>query len=78
VRTAGDLRCGIYLQGATEHAHGISAGLLSNTAVRAGEIVRSIVGHEAAPLPGPAAQADWNDLDDPAYLFEAAPARRQA
>jgi len=34
---------GIYLQGGTEHTHGISATLLSNTAVRAGEILESIV-----------------------------------
>ncbi|WP_019634560.1 lysine N(6)-hydroxylase/L-ornithine N(5)-oxygenase family protein [Actinomadura atramentaria] len=38
------LRAGIYLQGGTEQTHGISAQLLSNTAVRAGEIVRSIAG----------------------------------
>lgn len=33
---------GIYLQGGTEHAHGITSTLLSTAAVRAGEIVRSI------------------------------------
>ncbi|MEV0764791.1 SidA/IucD/PvdA family monooxygenase [Nocardia sp. NPDC050435] len=32
----------IYLQGGTEHTHGISSSLLSNIAVRSGEIVRSI------------------------------------
>ncbi|WP_329011368.1 lysine N(6)-hydroxylase/L-ornithine N(5)-oxygenase family protein [Micromonospora rifamycinica] len=35
----------VYLQGGTEHSHGISASLLSNAAVRAGEILGSIVGH---------------------------------
>lgn len=33
---------GIYLQGGTEHTHGISSSLLSNTAVRVGEIVESV------------------------------------
>ncbi|MBQ1075630.1 lysine N(6)-hydroxylase/L-ornithine N(5)-oxygenase family protein [Micromonospora sp. C31] len=37
-----ELRCGIYLQGGTEHTHGISSGLLSNSAIRAGEIVQSV------------------------------------
>ncbi|MFF2225678.1 lysine N(6)-hydroxylase/L-ornithine N(5)-oxygenase family protein [Streptomyces globisporus] len=32
----------IYLQGPTEHSHGLASGLLSNTAVRAGEILRAI------------------------------------
>lgn len=35
-------RCGVYLQGGTEHTHGLSSSLLSNIAVRAGEIVDSI------------------------------------
>ncbi|MDN5914946.1 MAG: lysine N(6)-hydroxylase/L-ornithine N(5)-oxygenase family protein [Pseudonocardia sp.] len=34
---------GIYLQGPTEHTHGISSTLLSNLAVRSGEIAGSIV-----------------------------------
>ncbi|GAB4050841.1 lysine N(6)-hydroxylase/L-ornithine N(5)-oxygenase family protein [Catellatospora paridis] len=42
VATTGDVRCGIYVQGPTEHTHGISSTLLSNTAVRAGEIARSL------------------------------------
>jgi L-ornithine N5-monooxygenase len=40
--TTSDLRCGIYLQGGTEHTHGLSSSLLSNVAVRSGEIVNSI------------------------------------
>ncbi|GGU27478.1 GNAT family N-acetyltransferase [Lentzea flava] len=43
VRTVPDVSCRIYLQGPTEHSHGISSGLLSTVAVRAGEIARSIV-----------------------------------
>jgi L-ornithine N5-oxygenase len=43
IRTAEHVRCGIYLQGATEHTHGISSSLLSNTAVRAGEVLRSLI-----------------------------------
>ncbi|GIF96325.1 lysine N(6)-hydroxylase/L-ornithine N(5)-oxygenase family protein [Catellatospora citrea] len=42
VTTTSDVRCGIYVQGPTEHTHGISSTLLSNTAVRAGEIARSL------------------------------------
>jgi L-ornithine N5-oxygenase len=38
-----ELECGIYLQGGTEHTHGLSSSLLSNSAVRAGEILESIV-----------------------------------
>ncbi|GAA1862873.1 lysine N(6)-hydroxylase/L-ornithine N(5)-oxygenase family protein [Actinomadura bangladeshensis] len=37
----------VYLQGATEHSHGIASSLLSMTAVRTGEIVRSIAGRSA-------------------------------
>ncbi|MER5770045.1 lysine N(6)-hydroxylase/L-ornithine N(5)-oxygenase family protein [Streptomyces sp. NPDC001985] len=48
VVTEGRVRCGIYLQGATEHSHGISSGLLSNTAVRAGEVARSLARRPAA------------------------------
>ncbi|WP_250291280.1 lysine N(6)-hydroxylase/L-ornithine N(5)-oxygenase family protein [Streptomyces atroolivaceus] len=37
------LRCGIYLQGGTEHTHGITSALLSNTAIRVGEILDSLL-----------------------------------
>ncbi|MFD4633069.1 lysine N(6)-hydroxylase/L-ornithine N(5)-oxygenase family protein [Streptomyces sp. NPDC058284] len=44
VITSDAVRCGIYVHGAsTEHSHGLSAGLLSNTAVRSGEIAQSIL-----------------------------------
>lgn len=43
VATDPELRCGIYLQGGTEHTHGITSSLLSNTAIRVGEILDSIV-----------------------------------
>ncbi|MFF1908758.1 lysine N(6)-hydroxylase/L-ornithine N(5)-oxygenase family protein [Kitasatospora sp. NPDC058218] len=42
VVTSEKLTCGIYLQGATEHTHGISSSLLSMTAVRSGEIAESL------------------------------------
>ncbi|WP_232666955.1 lysine N(6)-hydroxylase/L-ornithine N(5)-oxygenase family protein [Pseudonocardia sp. TRM90224] len=42
------LQAGIYVQGATEHTHGLSSTLLSNIAVRSGEIVRSIAAHASA------------------------------
>jgi L-ornithine N5-oxygenase len=43
VRADPDVRAGIYLQGGTEHTHGISSSLLSNTATRSGEILESVV-----------------------------------
>ncbi|MEU6049705.1 SidA/IucD/PvdA family monooxygenase [Streptomyces xanthochromogenes] len=43
VATDPELRCGIYLQGGTEHTHGITSSLLSNTAIRVGEILDSIL-----------------------------------
>ncbi|MGW0988170.1 lysine N(6)-hydroxylase/L-ornithine N(5)-oxygenase family protein [Streptomyces sp. NPDC002486] len=42
--TSDVVRCGIYVHGAsTERSHGLSAGLLSTTAVRSGEIAHSIL-----------------------------------
>ncbi|PWK87919.1 L-ornithine N5-oxygenase [Lentzea atacamensis] len=43
VVTNDEIRGGIYLQGGTEHTHGITSSLLSNTAVRAGEILDSVL-----------------------------------
>ncbi|WP_405497572.1 lysine N(6)-hydroxylase/L-ornithine N(5)-oxygenase family protein [Streptomyces sp. NBC_00096] len=45
------MHAGIYVQGPTETSHGISSGLLSNIAVRAGEILRSIT-RNAVRSPG--------------------------
>jgi L-ornithine N5-monooxygenase len=39
----------VYVQGGTEHSHGLTSTLLSNIAVRTGEIVESIVARHAAP-----------------------------
>lgn len=39
----------VYVQGGTEHTHGISSTLLSNIAIRAGEIVASVAARRAAP-----------------------------
>ncbi|MCU1686535.1 MAG: peptide monooxygenase [Amycolatopsis sp.] len=50
LRTAPGLRGGIYLQGGTEHSHGITSSLLSNTAVRVGEILDSIVERQAVDV----------------------------
>ncbi|GGM50610.1 lysine/ornithine N-monooxygenase [Longimycelium tulufanense] len=52
VRTTPEVRPGIYLQGgSTEHTHGITSSLLSNNAVRAGEILQSILGRRVqAPV----------------------------
>ncbi len=41
--TAPEVRGGVYLQGGTEKTHGLTASLLSNVAVRAGEILTSVV-----------------------------------
>ncbi|MDA3646411.1 lysine N(6)-hydroxylase/L-ornithine N(5)-oxygenase family protein [Saccharopolyspora indica] len=43
MRTSAELPGGIYLQGGTEHTHGLTSSLLSNGAVRAGEIRDSIL-----------------------------------
>ncbi|RTL66615.1 MAG: L-lysine 6-monooxygenase [Pseudonocardiaceae bacterium] len=48
VATDPALRAGIYVQGATEHTHGLSSTLLSNIAVRSGEIVQSIAERSSA------------------------------
>lgn len=64
VETADGVECGIYLQGATEHTHGISSGLLSNIAIRSGEILRSIAGRSAGQIDRQAALAatrGWRD-----------------
>jgi L-ornithine N5-monooxygenase len=45
--TSSDLPCAIYLQGGTEHTHGLTASLLSNIAIRSGEIADSIVRRRA-------------------------------
>ncbi|MEU3094634.1 SidA/IucD/PvdA family monooxygenase [Streptomyces sp. NPDC006967] len=44
-----ELRCGIYLQGGTEHTHGITSSLLSNIAIRVGEILDSVLGRGPGP-----------------------------
>ncbi|QNP68752.1 lysine N(6)-hydroxylase/L-ornithine N(5)-oxygenase family protein [Streptomyces roseirectus] len=43
IATEAGVRCGIYLQGGTEHTHGITSSLLSNTAIRVGEILDSLL-----------------------------------
>jgi L-ornithine N5-oxygenase len=52
VWTVPEVTGGIYLQGGTEHTHGITSSLLSNTAVRVGEILKSIVDRRT-PVPAP-------------------------
>ncbi|GAB3699264.1 lysine N(6)-hydroxylase/L-ornithine N(5)-oxygenase family protein [Nocardiopsis oceani] len=42
VVTEDSLTCGLYLQGGTEHTHGVSASLLSNIATRVAEIIDSV------------------------------------
>jgi L-ornithine N5-oxygenase len=50
VETAPDVTAGIYLQGSTEHTHGLTSTLLSTTAIRAGEIHRSLVARRVASV----------------------------
>ncbi|PFG94420.1 L-ornithine N5-oxygenase [Saccharopolyspora erythraea NRRL 2338] len=50
LRTDDGVPGGIYLQGATEHTHGITSSLLSNGAVRAGEIRDSVLARRTAPV----------------------------
>ncbi|SEQ99626.1 lysine N(6)-hydroxylase/L-ornithine N(5)-oxygenase family protein [Lentzea albida] len=51
------VRGGIYLQGGTEHTHGITSSLLSNTAVRVGEILDSVLRGVAQQQAEPKLQA---------------------
>ena len=53
--TTADATVGLYAPGATEHAHGISSTLLSNVAVRAGEILQSVVSKTGEPVGAKAA-----------------------
>ncbi|MCI2417433.1 lysine N(6)-hydroxylase/L-ornithine N(5)-oxygenase family protein [Saccharopolyspora sp. K220] len=49
VRTAPAVTGGVYLQGGcTEHTHGITSSLLSNNAVRSGEILQSVLDRRRA------------------------------
>ncbi|MEV4920403.1 lysine N(6)-hydroxylase/L-ornithine N(5)-oxygenase family protein [Streptomyces tirandamycinicus] len=52
VETVPDVTAAIYLQGGTEHTHGLASTLLSTTAVRAGEICASLFAHRGAGAPG--------------------------
>ncbi|GAB2686656.1 SidA/IucD/PvdA family monooxygenase [Saccharopolyspora gloriosae] len=49
VRTTDGVRGGVYFQGGTEHTHGITSSLLSNGAVRAGDIRDSILRYRNTP-----------------------------
>ena len=55
VATSPEVSARIYIQGATEHTHGITSTLLSNVAVRTGEIVESITAdrHRQVTTPTP-------------------------
>jgi L-ornithine N5-oxygenase len=48
VETAPNVTADVYLQGGTEHTHGLTSTLLSTTAVRAGEICASLVARRSA------------------------------
>lgn len=59
--TGDDIVAGIYLQGGTEKTHGLTSSLLSNVAIRSGEILASIL--EERLRGGPAGQVDFGELD---------------
>ncbi|TPQ19319.1 lysine N(6)-hydroxylase/L-ornithine N(5)-oxygenase family protein [Streptomyces sporangiiformans] len=61
--TTPELTCGIYLQGGTEHTHGLTSSLLSNIAVRSGEIADSIVQRRAERDLVPAAAGVLSSLE---------------
>ncbi|WP_066362465.1 lysine N(6)-hydroxylase/L-ornithine N(5)-oxygenase family protein [Herbidospora mongoliensis] len=48
VQFASTVTAGVYLQGGTEHSHGLTSTLLSTTAIRAGEIRDSVLAHRTA------------------------------
>lgn len=55
VRTGTRMTAGVYVQGTTEHLHGLSSSLLSTSGVRAGEITSALAAAgrgEAPPLDG--------------------------
>lgn len=54
VETAAHVSADVYLQGGTEHSHGLTSTLLSTTAVRAGEILSSLLARHAARRTAPA------------------------
>ncbi|MGW1273979.1 lysine N(6)-hydroxylase/L-ornithine N(5)-oxygenase family protein [Streptomyces sp. NPDC002491] len=54
VGTAAHVHADVYLQGGTEHSHGLTSTLLSTTAVRAGEILGSLLARRAAAQAVPA------------------------
>lgn len=47
--TSEQMRCGIYVQGASEATHGLASTLLSTTAIRAGEIAQSLAEQQKEP-----------------------------
>ncbi|GAA3157211.1 SidA/IucD/PvdA family monooxygenase [Nonomuraea salmonea] len=74
IATSPELRCGIYVQGASEHTHGLTSTLLSNTAVRVGEIAASLTDHLRTPRLPPACDR-WCSAQG-AGLLAPGPARR--
>lgn len=48
VLTAPEVQGGVYLQGNTEHTHGLTSTLLSNIAIRSGELVASLAAEKVS------------------------------
>ncbi|ASU84200.1 L-lysine 6-monooxygenase [Nocardiopsis gilva YIM 90087] len=51
VATTPGVNGGLYLQGGTEHTHGITSSLLSNVSIRSADILRSVTERTPAALP---------------------------
>ncbi|MFD4179769.1 lysine N(6)-hydroxylase/L-ornithine N(5)-oxygenase family protein [Rhodococcus sp. NPDC058514] len=77
--TPDHVRGGIYLQGGTEKTHGLTSSLLSNVAIRAGEIVNSVLdnrtGHGDLDKVKASAGVEASALETPMNEFATSEAR---
>lgn len=73
------VRGGIYLQGGTEKTHGLTSSLLSNVAIRAGEILSSVLdnrtGHSDLDKLGAAVGVESSMVENPMNEFATSEAR---
>lgn len=66
-------RGGLFVTGASEHAHGLSSTLLSNVAVRAGELLESLRANVSDRTVAPGVEQEWPL--EPALRLASPPAR---
>jgi L-ornithine N5-oxygenase len=67
-------RAGLFVTGASEYAHGFSSTLLSNVAVRAGEILESVLTNLSDLIPEPVPDVG-RPLEPVLHLASESPAR---